>query len=51
MRNIFCDRTSLLFKAVFTGQHFQTTTLQVGTAKTPRTAVSEARAPPLNLSK
>ena len=27
--------TPLLFKAVFTGQHFQTATLQVGTNKTP----------------
>lgn len=27
--------TPLLFKAVFTGQHFQTATLQVGTAKAP----------------
>jgi len=29
------DCTPLLFKAVFTGQHFQTATLQVGTNKTP----------------
>ena len=29
------DCTPLLFKAVFTGQHFQTATLQVGTKKTP----------------
>ena len=29
------DCTPLLFKAVFTGQHFQTATLQVGTRKTP----------------
>ena len=27
--------TPLLFKAVFTGQHFQTATLHVGTSKTP----------------
>ena len=29
------DCTPLLFKAAFTGQHFQTATLQVGTNKTP----------------
>ena len=29
------DCTPLLFKAVFTGQHFQTATLQVGTKNTP----------------
>lgn len=29
------DCTPLLFKAVFTGQHFQTATLQVGTNKMP----------------
>ncbi|PYM27290.1 MAG: hypothetical protein DMD78_02500 [Candidatus Rokuibacteriota bacterium] len=29
------DCTPLLFKAAFTGEHFQTATLQVGTNKTP----------------
>jgi type VI protein secretion system component Hcp len=29
------DCTPLLFRAVFTGQHFQTATLQVGTNKAP----------------